>query len=378
MSQEIDIAVVGAGVVGLAVAAELAAAGRAVLVLERQPGPGRETSSRNSEVIHGGLYYPQGSLKAQLCVEGRRLLYELCARQGIGHRRIGKLIVACSAEELPELERLHALGTANGVEGLELLDGAALARLEPEVRAVAALRSAETGIIDGHGLMKALEARLHAAGGLTLYQCALAGVEPPPSAGRDFVLRLRNPSGEETLRCRTLVNAAGLESDTVAAWAGCPGDPLHWCKGDYFSVSGTSSRLVSRLIYPVPPRNYLGIHVTLDLGGRMRLGPDATYIDRTLGQAPHLLVDEAKGSVFAAAVRRYLPRLAAEDLQPDMAGLRPKLQGPAEGFRDFVIRGEAGAGQPNLINLIGIESPGLTSSLAIARRVNEILRGVDE
>jgi len=365
-----EIAVVGAGVIGLAVAAELAESGRTVMVLERQPGPGRETSSRNSEVIHAGLYYPTGSLKARLCVEGRRLLYDFCARHGIGHRRIGKLVIACTAAELPELESLHALGVANGVEGLELLEGRAVGRLEPEVRAVAALSSPETGIVDSHGLVKALEARLGAGGGLTLYQCELLGVT---GLRPGFQLRLRNPSGEETLRCRVLVNAAGLEADSVAAMAGCVTAPLHWCKGDYFGVGGASRHLVARLIYPVPQPEFLGIHVTLDLAGRMRLGPDATYVDRAQGQQVHLAVDERKAEIFAVAVQRYLPRLAIEDLQPEMAGLRAKLQGPGCSFRDFLVQAEPDPHLPGLVNLLGMESPGLTSSLAVGKLVARIV-----
>jgi L-2-hydroxyglutarate oxidase LhgO len=372
MSAEIEVVVVGAGVIGLAVAAELAEAGRSLVVLERQAGPGRETSSRNSEVIHAGLYYPAGSLKAQLCVEGRHLLYSLCARAGIAHRRIGKPVVASAEAELPALEALHARAAANGVEGLELLDGAAVKRLEPALRAVAALRSPETGILDSHGLIKTLEARAHAAGAHTLYRCELLGVAPREQ-GAGFRLSVGNPAGQEQLECRILVNAAGLEADRIAALAGRAGYLQHWCKGDYFSVSGPSGRALSRLVYPVPRPDFLGIHVTLDLGGRMRVGPDATYVDRSAGQQAHLAVSEAGAKIFSAAVQRYFPKLREEDLRPDLAGIRPKLQGPGDAFRDFVIRREDDAGLPHLINLVGMESPGLTSSLAIGKLVNKVV-----
>lgn len=372
MSDELDVVVVGAGVIGLAVAAELAEAGRALAVLERQAGPGKETSSRNSEVIHAGLYYPPDSLKAQLCVEGRHLLYSLCAQAGIAHRRIGKLVVACSVAEISALEALHAQAVASGVEGLELLDGAAVKRLEPALRTAAALRSPQTGIIDSHGLIKTLEARAHAAGAHTLYRCELLEVTPRQK-GAGFRLRVGNPAGEEQLECRILVNAAGLEADRIAALAGCSGYLQHWCKGDYFCVNGPSGRALSRLVYPVPQPNFLGIHVTLDLGGRMRVGPDATYVDRSAGQRAHLAVAEEKAKIFSEAVQRYFPRLRAEELSPDLAGIRPKLQGPGDAFRDFVIQREEAAGLPNLINLIGMESPGLTSSLAIGKLVNTLV-----
>jgi len=370
LSFDADVAVVGAGVVGLAAAAELAEAGMAVLILERHPGPGRETSSRNSEVIHAGLYYPTGSLKARLCVEGARRLYELCERCGVGHRRLGKLVVASAPEEVPDLERLLALGTANGVLGLRLVDGAELHALEPAVCGVAALLSPNTGIVDSHGLLKVLEGRARAAGGLVLYQCELLGIERV-GGERGFALRVRNPSGEEQLTTRLLVNAAGLEADRVAAAAGVPGYHLHWSKGCYCSVTGPAARSVSRLIYPTPKQDHLGVHVTLDLGGRMRLGPDAEYVARDA--ADLLSVGEEKIHPFWQAAHRYLPALSLDDLHPDLAGIRPKLQGPADLWRDFVIQDESPAGVPGLVNLVGIESPGLTSCLAIGTEVHRIL-----
>jgi L-2-hydroxyglutarate oxidase LhgO len=366
---DIDVLVIGAGVVGLAVAARLAEAGQSTIVVERHDGPGRETSSRNSEVIHAGLYYPTGSLKARLCVRGNRLLYEYCRARGVDHRAIGKLIIAVSDDELPELERLAALGKANGVPGLRRVDGRELHALEPRVQACAAIHSASTGIIDSHGLLKALEAQTRAAGAQVLYRCAVVGVD---RTGGGYEVALRSPAGEERLASRLLVNAAGLESDRIAALAGVGGYRIWWCKGDYFAVAGRAAGLVSRLVYPVPAHQLtsLGIHVTLDLGGRMRLGPDAAYLER---ERASLDVDAGKAEQFCSAVQRFLPQLTVDDLQPDQAGIRPKLQGPGDSFRDFVIREESSHDRGGLLDLVGIESPGLTACLAIAEEAQRLL-----
>jgi len=275
-----------------------------------------------------------------------------------------------SAPELSELERLHALGEANGVVGLRIIDGAELARLEPHVRAHAAMHSPATGIVDTHGLVKALEGKTRAAGGQVIYRCEVTCVDAAPAG---YTLTMHSPAGEERLTGRMVVNAAGLESDRIAALAGVPGYRLHWCKGDYFATSGAAARLVSRLVYPVPTHELtsLGVHVTLDLAGRMRLGPDATYVDR---DQVSLDVDPTKAASFCAAVQRFLPELRLEDLDPDTCGIRPKLQGPADEWRDFVIREERAAGSPGLVNLVGIESPGLTASLAIAEEVRFLLQ----
>jgi L-2-hydroxyglutarate oxidase LhgO len=365
---DVEVVVIGAGVVGLAVAAELVESGASVVVVERNAGPGRETSSRNSEVIHAGIYYPTGSLKARLCVEGNELLYAFCDRAGVACRRIGKLVVACAEEEVSELERLFAVGDANGVQELRLVDQQEIRRWEPEVSGVAALYSPSTGIVDSHGLVKALEGRAR-AGGVVLYQAAVRGIEP---AREGYRIRVENPGGTEWLLSRLVVNAAGLEADRVASLAGIGGYRLWWCKGEYFSLSGPVARGVSRLIYPVPARGLtsLGVHVTLDLAGRVRLGPDATYVDRT---AASLDVDPRKAAAFYDAARRFLPGVRLEDLRPDTAGIRPKLQGPAEPWADFIIRDEVLAGCPGFVNLVGLESPGLTSCLSVAREVCHLL-----
>jgi L-2-hydroxyglutarate oxidase LhgO len=364
------IVIVGAGVVGLAVAARLAPRHPELVVLERRERPGTETSSRNSEVIHAGMYYPTGSLKARLCVRGRQLLYELCERLAVPHRRVTKLIVATRPGELGELERLLALGHANGVE-LELIGREQCRELEPAVPAVAGLLSPSTGIISAHGLMDAYlhEARRH--GAIVQTRAELVGLE---RAGGEYRLSIRTPEGIETLSAERVVNAAGLESDTVAGLAGIDVDAagyrLHWWKGSYFALAGPKARLVSRLVYPVPTHVSLGVHAVLGLDGRVRFGPDADYLpDRRLDHA----VDESRRPAFAEAVRRLLPTVEDADLTPDIAGIRAKLQAPGEAVRDFVIAEESARGLPGLVNLIGIESPGLTSSPAIAEEVERLL-----
>lgn len=364
------LTIVGAGVVGLAVAARLGPRFPELVVLERHERHGTETSSRNSEVIHAGMYYPTGTLKARLCVRGNRLLYELCERLEIPHRRTTKLIVATAPGDRGELEQLLALGHANGVE-LSMLTGEECRRLEPAVPAVAGLFSPTTGIVSAHGLMDALlhEARRH--GAILQPRAELVGVE---RRNRDYRLEVRTPDGVESLTSERLVNAAGLDSDTVAALAGidvsAAGYQLHWWKGSYFAVSGAKAKLVSRLVYPPPTHVSLGVHAVLGLDGRLRFGPDADHLpDRRQDYS----VDETKRAGFGTAVRHLFPQIGDEDLTPDIAGIRAKLQGPGEGFRDFVIAEEWARGLPGFVSLVGIDSPGLTSALAIAEEVERLL-----
>jgi len=366
-----DVVVVGAGVVGLAVAAAASREGLSVLVLERHAGPGKETSSRNSEVLHAGLYYPTGSLKARLCVAGNRALYDFCERHGVEHRRCGKLIVATSPGEIPELERLAALGAANGVDDLELLEPEAARRLEPHVRAEAALLSPSTGIIDSHGLIKALEGITRNQGGETAYRCEVVGITPLDAGG--LQVEADTAAGAESIRCRALINCAGLEADHVARLAGGAPPEIHWCKGRYFSLSGRWGSRVNHLIYPAPHPELttLGIHLTLDLAGRARLGPDAAYLER---QDADYDVSASAADLFWRAAQRYLPGLERRDLSPDTSGIRPKLQGPDEPWRDFLVQDEKEAGIPGMINLLGIESPGLTSCLTLAEMAVDTLR----
>jgi L-2-hydroxyglutarate oxidase LhgO len=368
---ELDVAIVGAGALGLAAAAALAAAGRSVAVLERGAGIARETTSRNSQVIHAGLYYPAGSWKARLCREGRERLYERCRRLRIPHRRLGKLVVAVEEAERAGLERLCALGTGNGAPGLAIVDGAEVRRLEPAVRAVAALVSPDTGIVDAHALCLSWLAEAEAHGAWLALRHDVVSIEA--RAGGFRVAALGPDGARSELECAALVNAAGLDADRVAALAGIDVDARGWrlrpCKGDYFALAPGAPLRVGRLVYPLPAGAGLGIHVTLDLGGRIRFGPDAEYVERVRYD-----VDPAKAAAFAAAAGRYLPGLRAEWLTPDQAGVRPKLAGPGEGFRDFVVEEASADGLPGLVNLIGIESPGLTAAPAIATRVVSLLR----
>jgi L-2-hydroxyglutarate oxidase LhgO len=366
------LTVVGAGVVGLAVAARLAPRFPETVVLERRERHGSETSSRNSEVVHAGIYYPEGSLKARLCVEGKHRLYELCERLGVPHRRITKLVVATAAGEAADLERLLGLGRANGVE-LAMLSAEECRKFEPAVPATAGLLSPTTGIVSAHGLMDALLHETLRHGAILQPRAEVVAIE---RRDRDYRLEVRTPDGVESLTSERVVNAAGLDSDTVAALAGidvaAAGYLLHWWKGSYFAVSGAKARLAERLVYPVPTHVHLGVHAVLGLDGRLRFGPDADHLpDRRHDYA----VDETKRAAFGAAVRRLFPQIADGDLTPDIAGIRAKLQGPGEGFRDFVVAEETARGRPGLVSLIGIDSPGLTSALAIAEEVDRLLPG---
>ncbi len=366
----VDVAVVGAGALGLACGAALARRGRGVVVLERHGRPGLEMSSHNSEVIHAGLYYPPDSDKALCCVEGRERLYRRCREQGIPHRRTGKLVLATTDEERGVLDEIRARGERNGAGRLEMLEAPELRRREPRVQALAALWSPESGIVDAHSLLSSYEAELKAHGGQVAYHTEVCGIGRSAAGWR---LETVSDDGERfDLESSAVVNAAGLGSDRVAALAGLDVDAigyrLHICKGDYFSVTPGLGQLTRHLVYPVPAPGGLGIHVTLDLGGRYRLGPDAEYVDRVFYD-----VDPAKAVAFAEAAGRYLPEIRPEHLSPEMSGLRPKLAAPGEPFRDFVIAEESERGAPGLISLVGIESPGLTAAGAIAERVAGML-----
>lgn len=375
----VDVVVIGAGIVGLAVAARLSAAGRAVAVLEQRDSFGRETSSRNSEVIHAGLQYPPGSLKARLCVAGNQMLYEICARHGVPHRNTGKLVIAVEEDEVAALEQLKATAEANGVAGLRIIGGAEVERMEPAVRAPAALYVPSTGIVDAHSLMAffALSAREHGAD--LIYRTTVQAIEP---LGDGYRVVGVDASGETSaLRAAAVVNAAGLWADAIAALVGIDIDAAsyhqHFCKGDYFSVAPARAGLVSRLVYPVAAtgaeRAGTRIHLTLDLAGRMRLGPDAAWLPDAWRERPNYQVDAARRDLFWQSARRYLPWLEVSDIAPEGAGVRPRVYGPGQPSRDFIIQHERERGLPGFVNLIGIESPGLTSSPAIAEYVAELL-----
>jgi L-2-hydroxyglutarate oxidase LhgO len=367
---DVSLTIIGGGVVGLAIAARLSARHKDVVLLERRARCGEETSSRNSEVIHAGMYYPTGSLKARLCVEGNALLYELCAKHGVPHRRITKIITATAPGETGELERLQALGKANGVD-LRAITAAETHAMEPQIVSHGALFSPNTGIISAHGLMDYFhhEAREHGAQIQT--RCEVVGIE---RSGTDYRITIQEGPDRSSFDSERVINAAGLESDTISALAGIDvetaGYRIHYTKGCYFSLPASLSGCVRRLVYPVPTKDSLGVHAVVDLGGRLKFGPDVEYLK---GRELDYRVDEGKRGIFAAAVRRILPHVKDGDLSPDMSGIRPKLQEAGGPFRDFVIREETDRGLPGFINLVGIESPGLTASPAIARFVEQIV-----
>jgi L-2-hydroxyglutarate oxidase LhgO len=361
--------VVGGGAVGLAVAARLAPRGD-LLLLERHAHHGQETSSRNSEVIHAGLYYPEGSWKARLCVRGNHLLYEYCARRSVTHRRITKIITAVREEERPALERLLERGTNNGVP-LEMKTAAEVHALEPHVRSVAGLVSPSTGIVSAHELMDDYARSAEAGGAVLKMRSEVVGIER--GAG-DYVVTVRDGSATESVSAERVVNAAGLGSDTVAALAGIDVDAagyrLHPCKGSYFALTPSKWGLVSRLVYPVPGNESLGVHAVIDVAGRVRFGPDVEYLS---GGGIDYGVDETRRAAFGEAARRFLPDVADEDLTPDTSGVRAKLQPKGAPVRDFVIQEETARGLPGFVNLVGIDSPGLTASLAIAEEVERLI-----
>lgn len=364
--EKAEITIIGAGVLGLAIAAEIAEPGLNIYILEKNPAHGGGISSRNSEVIHGGMYYQEGSLKAILCVEGRHLLYEIAAKNGIGHKKIGKLIVAAKPEETEEIERLHENAKKNGVNSTAIIGKRKIAEMEPNIRASAALHSPETGIVSAHELMNYFLHQAQNKKATLVNNTKVIRIARDAASYRIFTQNTAGDSFE--FSSGVVINAAGLESDIIANMIG-GNYQLHYCKGDYCSISGVKQGTVRRLIYPVPAKNTvgLGVHLTIDLSGRLKLGPDTTYIPRT----EDYRVAPQKASLFYQSAGKFLPFLKEENVSPDMAGIRPKLQGPEEGFRDFVIKEEL----PGFINLIGMESPGLTASPAIARMVKKILTG---
>ncbi len=357
--EEVEAVVIGAGVVGLACARALAQRGIETLILEQHDRVGMETSSRNSEVIHAGLYYPTGSLKASLCVQGRDQLYAYCAERGIAHHRCGKLMVATTTAQLDTLAHYHAQALANGVTDVVRLTAEEARALEPAVQCVGAMLSPSTGIIDSHGLMFALLGDAEAAGAMLVLRTTVTG----GAIDANGIVLHTGGDDAMTLRTRWLINAAGLHAPTLAArLTGFPANkipPCHYAKGNYYALSGRAP--FSRLIYPMPEAAGLGVHLTFDLAGQARFGPDVEWID-----AINYDVAPERADCFYAAVRRYWPDLADASLVPAYAGIRPKITAPGEAAADFLIQGPADHGVPGLINLFGIESPGLTASLAIA------------
>ena len=367
----IETVVIGAGIVGLAIARALARSGREVIIVERADAIGTETSARNSEVIHAGIYYPEGSNKARFCVEGRNMLYAYCAERGIAHQRCGKLIVASSTAEMERFHGMVARAHANGVEDLVSLDAAKVAQMEPEIACVGALLSPSTGSVDSHGLMLALQGEAEDHGAMIAFNTPVEAIEVT-NAG--FALRT---GGEAPLRltCRELVNSAGhgavpLARKTAGLEAGFVPEAFQ-AKGVYFRLMGKSP--FRHLIYPAPDEASLGIHATIDLGGQTRFGPDVEWLAPREAAQFDYEVDPHRGEKFYAAIRKYWPGLKDGALAPDYSGIRPKICGPGEPAADFMISGPQTHRVPGLVNLFGIESPGLTSSLALGEEVLTLL-----
>lgn len=367
--QKTDITIIGAGVIGLAIAYELSNLGKEVVVLEKNASFGEETSSRNSEVIHAGLYYRPHSLKAETCIRGGRLLYELCAKHNITHKKLGKLVVAPTGDETAEIEGLYRNALSCGVENLSLFDRDAVKKMSVDIDVKTALYSPDSGIIDSHRLMRFFFESAQDKGAIFAFLNEVVDIKKTQD---NYRIRVKETGGGLfDFQSQAVINSAGLSSDKIAALVGLDTGKLFYrifyCKGQYFRVRNPQKFSIRRLIYPPATKTDLGIHITPDLAGGLRLGPDAKYVDKI-----DYDVDEKDKTNFHSSVRRFLPRLEMEDLVLDTAGIRPKLQGPNDDFRDFIIRDEAENGFPAFINLIGIESPGLTACLSIAEKVKKI------
>lgn len=361
----IDVLVVGAGVVGLAVARRMALAGQQVMIVERAAAFGMETSSRNSEVIHAGIYYAPGSLKAELCIEGKEMLYDFCDSRGVAYRRCGKLVVATSAAQRADLERIRDNAERSGMTELVWLDGARVHEMEPDILCNVALFSPSTGIIDSHGYMLALLGEAETHGAMLVCNTEIVGID---RVADGWAVRIAGEA-DPVVSARTVINCAGLGANALARHIEGL-DPvrvpqLRYAKGCYFTYGAKTN--FRHLIYPVPEPGGLGTHLTLDLGGQARFGPDVEWVDEINYDVP-----ESRRDKFAVAVGQFWPNVDSSQLQPAYAGIRPKLSGPGEPNADFVLSGPADHGLEGIINLFGIESPGLTSSLALAERVHTI------
>jgi len=368
MSERVDAVVVGAGVVGLACAYELSRRLESVVVIEREVGPGREISSRNSGVIHAGIYYPKDSLKTRMCIEGNRRLYEWCDTHDVSYKRTGKLIVATNARDEDRLRAIARHASEVGAGELRLMSGTEAREREPELRCALALHSPTSGVVDVHEFIASLVRQIKDADGAVVYHTAVEEIEGSQDG---WLVRTRDTMGsQEELRTRRIVNAAGLSALDVAARSGLSGTELPWrlfpCKGSYFALGAGAPPTRNSLIYPLPEGGGLGVHITADISGARRAGPDAEFID-----VIDYSVDESRAERFAEAVARYLPAIRPEHLTPDYSGIRPKLVGPGGGFADFVI--SSPPSQPGVVHLIGIESPGLTGALAIGAHVSELI-----
>jgi len=367
--EKVEITIIGAGVVGLAIAYELSKNFKKdILLIERHESFGKETSSRNSEVIHSGIYYPKDSLKAKLCVEGKNLLYKFCEENNIPYKKCGKLIVAVDNSELENLNFLYENGKNNGVDDLQILDKNQLRKLIPELNGESAIFSPSTGILDTHKFMQKLEFEAKQNGCLFLYNNEVVEIEKLNS---DYKLVTRDKDNEITeVVSEIVINSAGLSSDKIAKMLGINDYKLYYCKGEYFKLSSKYKNLTNYLVYPVVDKNFhsLGIHTVIDLSGNIKLGPNSFYVDTIDYSVDLSHIDE-----FYYGIKKFFSFVQKKDLSADTSGIRPKLQGPKDNFKDFVIKEEIEKGFKNFINLVGIESPGLTSSLAIGRYVSHLL-----
>ncbi|MFA5393464.1 MAG: NAD(P)/FAD-dependent oxidoreductase [Candidatus Ratteibacteria bacterium] len=366
-----DITVIGAGVVGLSITAQVAGKNKNVILVERHSGFGQETSSRNSEVIHAGIYYPEGFLKAKFCVEGNALLYQICRENNIPYKQTGKLIVAVTENQVKDLDALLEKGNKNGAENLSIISAKEVRELEPHITACAAILAPSAGIVDSHRLMKFWETKAKDSGASIIYGCEVKSIE---KVSDGYQVGVKDSDGETFFfSTRILINSAGLESGNIAALAGIDieeaGYRIYYCKGEYFSLSGSKQGMAQRLIYPSPPKpGFVGIHTVPDLQGMMKLGPYDYYVDKI-----NYDVDETNKELFYRSVKPFLPFVELDDLKPDTSGIHPKVQKPGEPIQDFIITHEEKRGLPGLINLVGIESPGLTSSPAIGKYVKKMV-----
>lgn len=369
MNFDADIVIIGAGIVGLAIASETAKDGRDIFIFEREESFGLEQSSRNSEVIHAGVYYEHGSLKAKMCLEGNHLLYEICESNGIAYRKCGKIIVATNAAESEEMGKLYQQGRNNGIP-LKMLSRKEMRELEPNMRGTIALLSPTTGIVDSHGLMRYFLGIARDGGAQLVCRTEVMRIQQFPGG---YELRVREPSGQSSFKTRVVINCTGLHSDRVAEMAGIDihraGYKLHWCKGEYYSVGGTKNRRINHLIYPVPMSISVGVHVCLDVDWRLRLGPLFYYVN----ELNYGVNDSGRNAILESSIMKALPFIEPSDLEPETCGIMAMLQDNGEPFRDFIIKHEDERGLPGLINLIGIESPGMTSSPAIAKYVSRLV-----
>jgi len=369
MAHRADITIIGAGVIGLAIASLVARGRREVYILEKNERSGQEQSSRNSEVVHAGIYYDRGSLKAKLCLEGNGLLYELCEKNGVACKKCGKIIVATNEVESQELEKLYVRGRDNGVP-LQMLSRREMTQLEPNLKGVAAFFSPTTGIVDSYALTSYFLTKARENGAQIAYKTEVNGIEKLPDG---YQVSVNDASGDFSFMSGVLVNCAGLHSDKVAEMAGInieeAGYKIHWCKGEYYSVSGGKNKLLSRLIYPVPTAISVGVHVCFGVDWRLRLGTHFYYVD----EISYKVDDSRKRAFLGSSIVKALSFIEPSDLAPETSGILAMLQGEGERLRDFVIEHEHKRGLPGFVNLVGIESPGLTSSLAIARHVSQLV-----